>query len=87
MSVVAGYAFVRSGYVNVNDGKMYNVGQNGNDWSRTSLSSTHAYHLNINPTDVNPSGNSNRWAGFPLRCRGLPGCGADLSCLQSCCRY
>lgn len=63
-------AFVRSGWVNVStsyEGGVRNVGNNGYGWSRTAQSSTNAYHLNFNPTNVNPSNNSNRWAGFPLR--------------------
>lgn len=63
-------AFVRSGWVNVstsNSGGVRNVGENGNGWSRTANSSTNAYNLNFNPTGVNPSNNSNRWAGLPLR--------------------
>ena len=61
-------AFVRSGNVNVNDGKVYNVGNSGYGRSRTASSSTNAYYLNFNPTDVNPSNNNHRWYGFPLRC-------------------
>ncbi len=44
---------------------MRNVGNNGYNWSRTASSSTNAYHLNTNPTNVNPSNSSNRWAAFP----------------------
>ena len=60
-------AFVRSGNVNVNDGKVYNVGERGYDWARTSQSSTNAYNLWMTPTDVNPSNSNNRWIGIPLR--------------------
>jgi len=60
-------AFVRSGYVAVYYGQARNFGENGYGWSRTSQSSTHAYNLNFNPSDVNPSNNSNRFNGFPLR--------------------
>ena len=64
-------AFVRSGYVYTNSGAVGSVGyvgNNGYSWSRTSRSSTSAYRLNFNATDVYPSGNGNRWYGFPLRC-------------------
>jgi len=60
-------AFVRSDAINVNDGKMWNLGNWGNGWSRTSKSSTNAYNLAFNPTEVYPSNNNNRWNGLPLR--------------------
>ena len=46
---------------------MWNVGNNGYGWSRTAKSSTTAYFLNMNPTDVNPSNNNHRWVSLPLR--------------------
>ena len=61
-------AFVRSGYVNVNDGKVYSVGSSGYGRSRTASSSSGAYYLTFNPTDVYPSYYYHRWYGFPLRC-------------------
>lgn len=60
-------AFVRSGYVNLNNGQARNVGNEGDYWSRTAKSSTNAYNLNFNTSNVNPSNNNNRWNGFPLR--------------------
>ena len=70
-------AFVRSGNVNINDGRLYIGGWSTGDgqvapahgygWSRTAKSSTNAYNLNFNTTGVNPSNNNNRWNGFPLR--------------------
>ncbi len=60
-------AFVRSGYVNLNNGQARNVGENGYGWSRTAKSSIYGYNLNMNTTDVNPSNNNNRYNGFPLR--------------------
>lgn len=65
--VCAFLAFVRSNAVNVNDGKMWNLGQNGNYWSRTAASSTNARNLGMNTTDVGPSNSNNRWNGFSLR--------------------
>lgn len=70
-------AFVRSGNVNVNDGKVYYVGERGYGWSRTAKSDTNAYDLYFNTTGVNPSNDYGRWVGRPLRW-GLAGCGADL---------
>ena len=60
-------AFVRSGNVNLNDGRMYNVGERGYGWSRATRSSTVAYNLWMTPTGVNPSDYNNRWNGFSLR--------------------
>ena len=60
-------AFVRSGYVNLNNGQARNVGENSYGWSRTAKSSIYGYNLNMNTTDVNPSNNNNRYNGFPLR--------------------
>jgi len=65
--VCAVWAFVRSNAINVRDGKIWNLGQNGDYWSRVAQSTTNAYNLNMNPTAVNPSNNNNRWNGFPLR--------------------
>lgn len=62
-----GLAFVRSGNVNTNDGKVYNVGNNLYGWSRTAKSTTNAYNLGVNPSEVYPSSDNNRWNGFPLR--------------------
>ena len=70
-------AFVRSGYVNVNNGNVNNVGNEATLRSRTSVSTTNAYILNSNPTTVNPSNSAVRYNGRPLRCRLCP-CGADL---------
>ena len=62
-------AFVRSGYVNLNDGKAYAVGRNLYGWSRVTKSLANAYGLGVSPTVVYPSdGNYDRWRGFPLRC-------------------
>lgn len=69
-------AFVRSGYVNLNNGNVNNVGNEATLRSRTSVSATNAYNLNSNPTDVNPSNSGVRYNGRPLRWR-CP-CGADL---------
>ena len=70
-------AFVRSGHTNLTGGGVANVGSNGYDWSRTANSSTNAYRLNFNPTDLNMNA-TNRYWGFPLRWV-WPRFGADLS--------
>ena len=61
-------AFVRSGSINLNDGKMYYVSERGYNWSRTARSSTYTYYLSLNPTDIAPSNSTYRWYGLPLRC-------------------
>ena len=61
-------AFVRSGYVGLNDGRAYVVGRNLYGWSRVTVSASVAYGLGVNPAEVYPSGSLNRWYGFPLRC-------------------
>ena len=63
---------MRSGHANVNSAILRNAGQNGYDWSSRSYSTTtNAYNLNFNASDVNPSNYNNRWNGFPLRCLAL----------------
>ena len=61
-------AFVRSGNVNTYDGRVYYVGSNGYWWTRTAYSSTYAYALGFDASNVYPSGNNNRYYVRPLRC-------------------
>lgn len=62
-------AFVRSGYIRLQDGQAQNVGLEASTRSRTSSSAAYAYYLNSNDTGVNPSDiNYYRYRGFPLRC-------------------
>ena len=61
-------AFVRSGWAYIDGGAMYNVGQYGFYWSRTSKSATNAYDLYIYTTSVYPSNDCVRRDGFSLRC-------------------
>jgi len=60
-------AFIRSGWTNIDADALWNVGNYGYSWSRTSRSATVAYGLNMNPTAVYPSGNYQRRGGFSLR--------------------
>ena len=60
-------AFVRSGYIGLSDGCLYNVGDNGYGWSQIPGSPVGAYFLIIRTAFVNPSYGSYRWHGFPLR--------------------
>jgi len=60
-------AFVRSGYIDLNDSKAYSIGSGGYGRSRTASSSASAYYLDLYPTGVNLSGSSTRWLAFPLR--------------------
>ena len=61
-------AFVRSGWVPLNDGLADVVGRSLYDWSRVATSASVTYYLGVLPTEVYPSNDSYRWAGFPLRC-------------------
>ena len=61
-------AFVRSGLVSLNDGKVYGVGRDLYGWSRVARSASVAYDLAVDPTEVYPSYSDSRWYAFPLRC-------------------
>ena len=61
-------AFVRSGGVNLNDGKVYAVGRVLYGWSRVTKSASDVYYLSVAPSVVHPSVSFARWNGFPLRC-------------------
>ena len=61
-------AFVRSGWVSINDGTIHVIGQYGYNWSRTSRSTTSTYVLDTDPINVSPSSYGNRFVGRPLRC-------------------
>ena len=63
--------FVRGGYVGQNTSNLFaNAGNNGYYWSSTPNSNgTNAYSLNFNgSSNINPSNNNNRNAGFSVRC-------------------
>ena len=62
-------AFVRSGVIYPGNGTAGNVGYYGYWWARTAKSSTSAYDLGMNPSDVYSESNNNyRYHGFSLRC-------------------
>ena len=61
-------AFVRSGDIGLNDGKVYGASHVLYGWSRAATSASVAYNLGVSPTEVSPSNYVNRWTGFPLRC-------------------
>ena len=66
--------FVRSGNVALNTGAMRNFGIHGYGWSRIATVygagtwGAKAYYLHFNASGVNPSNNSVRWYGLPVRC-------------------
>ena len=60
------YYFVRSG--NIYGGTLYNPGASGYYWSSTVSSSTSAYPLYFNGTDIYPARNGNRCSGRSVRC-------------------
>ena len=63
--------FVRSGDVNLGFSKLWGSGLHGYYWSIRALlsgNSFYAYALNIGDTNIAPSGGSDRYSGYPLRC-------------------
>ena len=60
------YYFVRSG--NIYDGALDLPGVDGYYWSSTVSSSTHAYCLRFNGTDIYPARNGSRFSGRSVRC-------------------
>ena len=66
-------SFVRSGNVNISNGRLRNAGNIGYGWSSraaayTSGTSATAYWFEFQTSAVNPShGPNNRWNGLPLR--------------------
>ena len=65
------FSLVRSGNIYPKDGRLWDYGQYGINWSSRSYpNTTEAYRLLVgfDVIVVNPSGYSNRWNGFPLRC-------------------
>lgn len=57
----------------MSNGRLNNSGQNGNWWSLTagyytSVTDARASYLYFNADGVGPSGSSDRWYSFPLRC-------------------
>ena len=60
------YYFVRSGFID--GGTMYSPGVLGFYWSSTVSSSTSAYNLGFNGTNIYPALNSNRYSGLSVRC-------------------
>ena len=64
--------FVRGG--NVNPGNyLYYAGYNGYYWSSVGRSSSYAYCLDFYSGYVYPSGYTNRYLGFSVRCVALGG--------------
>ena len=62
-------AFVRSGYVYLDNGGIGYIGYEGDYWTRTAIFSSYAYYLLFGPTTVTPSDGYDHYGGFPLRCR------------------
>ena len=65
-------AFVRSGDLNLNDGKLWSLKQYGFYWSPISQSVSISYSLRITLSDANTLYAIHRWRGFPLRCQHHP---------------
>ena len=62
----APYNFPYAG--SVVNGSLNNVGSDGYYWSRTATSSTRAYGLYFNSSDVYPADFNSRYDGFSVRC-------------------
>ena len=62
----SGLFFPASGFRFDNSGRLSSVGSNGGHWS--SSPSSGSYHLSFSQYNVNPSYNTYRAAGFPVRC-------------------
>ena len=60
------YYFVRSGFID--GGTLYSPGVLGFYWSSTVSSSTNAYYLNFDGTDIYPARNYYRYSGWSVRC-------------------
>ena len=63
----SGLFFPASGFRFDSNGRLSSVGSNGGHWS-SSPSSLGSYYLSFSPYNVNPSYNTYRAAGFPVRC-------------------
>ena len=63
----SGLFFPASGFRFDSNGRLSSVGSNGGHWS-SSPSSLGSYYLSFSPYNVNPSYNTYRANGFPVRC-------------------
>ncbi len=64
-------AFVRSGWLNIEDSKVSDNGREGDYWSRTIMKQFYAYNLMAHVSGVHPDGGGvpgYYYYGFPLRC-------------------
>ncbi len=59
--------FPAVGYRNNSDGGLNNPGTNGNYWASEQNSSTNAYRMNFNSSNVNTNNNDKR-NGYSVRC-------------------
>ncbi len=63
--------FVRSGYINYDGHISSNGGANAYFWSthvNTNAGFQYSFHLDFNPSGVDPSRNNRCFWAFPLRC-------------------
>ena len=63
---------MRSGYISISSGRLWNTGVDSYSWSRTmgeySPESSGSWALSIDANRVIPGGENRRFYGFPLRC-------------------
>ena len=61
-------SFVRSGWMNSENGQMDHLGSNANYWSHVIESVFYGYGLGSGYASISSSWNHIRWAGLPLGC-------------------
>ncbi len=61
--------FVRSGYINLPTGSLWNAGYSGDYWfsSASPADILHAFFLYFHPANISPSASDSRYYGFSLR--------------------
>jgi len=60
------FYFLYSGYIG--SGSLNRTSSEGDYWSSTANSSSHAYNLDFDSSGVSPSNRSLRYSGFSIRC-------------------
>ena len=59
---------VRSGYININNGRLRYSGNSGGKWSSQTSDTAHAYRLNFNASTIYSAAGDSRDHAVPLRC-------------------
>ena len=64
-------SFLHAGYHTTTGTSVSSRGSLGNYWSKSSSSTTNAYNLNFNSSNVNPRNNNTKANGLTVRCVAL----------------